>query len=280
MIGTQADLDVLQRERPEWEPWLAVVRAVHHEAQSSRWDRAVTTLADHTDPLMPLLADAVVSVEVRRIRRLLGKTPLAGLKVCPTDADVLALLAASVRHDHGYMAEAAKAAGVDEPAFQSVAALLAVPILQACHRQWGSRVAAHWIAGYCPVCASWPAFAEVCGIERSRYFRCGRCGDAWHARQLVCPYCGIADHNELTTLVPERAGSNATVETCTRCNGYVKTFTRLQPGKPAMVMIDDLASVDLDVAALERGYVRPAGPGRAFHVTVHEAGGGMFRWRT
>jgi FdhE protein len=216
-----------------------------------------------------------VTVDARRVRRVLQRT----LKDCPTEVDVVALLAASMRHDNACMVNAARAVGVDEDAFQSVAALLAVPLLQACERRWAPAVGANWVEGYCPVCGSWPAFAEVCGIERNRCFRCGRCGGSWHARQLVCAYCGTVDHNELTTLVPERAGSHAAVEACTRCNGYVKTFTRLQACTPGMVMLDDLASVDLDVAALELGYSRPTGPGRAFDVTVREAGGGIFRWR-
>jgi hypothetical protein len=33
-------------------------------------------------------------------------------------------------------------------------------------------------------------------------------------------------------------------------------------------MIDDLATVDLDIAAVEHGYRRPPGPGYALNVTV------------
>jgi hypothetical protein len=37
---------------------------------------------------------------------------------------------------------------------------------------------------------------------------------------------------------------------------------------PAKVMIDDLASVDLDIAAMQQGYKRPDGAGYALDVIV------------
>jgi FdhE protein len=143
-------------------------------------------------------------------------------------------------------------------------------------------MAAGWVEGYCPVCGSWPAFAEVRGIERNRYFRCGRCGGAWHARALHCPYCSTSEHGELVALVPENGGSNAVIDACRRCLGYVKTFTRLQGCAPGQVMLDDLASVDLDIAVLEQGYTRPSGAGYALAITVTDtrAGRRLFAWKS
>jgi FdhE protein len=78
----------------------------------------------------------------------------------------------------------------------------------------------------------------------------------------------VDDHNALVTLVPENAGLNALIEGCRSCLGYVKTFTRLQGCPPGAVMLDDLASVHLDVAALEQGYTRPPGAGYPLDVTL------------
>ena len=135
--------------------------------------------------------------------------------------------------------------------------LLPLPLLHACRRRWQDAVPQTWSQGYCPICGAWPAFAELCGVERSRYLRCGRCGSAWRSQLLSCPYCGTTDHELLGSLVAERW----VVETCRRCRGYVKTFTRLQPSAPEQGLIDDLASVELDIAAKQRGYLRPDGPG-------------------
>jgi FdhE protein len=78
----------------------------------------------------------------------------------------------------------------------------------------------------------------------------------------------MTDHKELVSLVPEKSASNAVIEACKRCLGYVKIFTVLQGSPPIQVMVDDLASVDLDIAALELGYRRPADAGYALDVKV------------
>jgi len=84
----------------------------------------------------------------------------------------------------------------------------------------------------------------------------------------------MSDHDELVVLVPERGSSNAVIDACQRCLGYVKTFTRLQGCPPGAVMLEDLASVDLDVAAFEHGFARPSGPGYALEITVIDEGAG------
>jgi FdhE protein len=78
----------------------------------------------------------------------------------------------------------------------------------------------------------------------------------------------VTDHEQLVSLVPEQGGTTRVIEACKRCLGYVKTFTTLQASPAARVMLDDLASVDLDIAALEHGYKRPQGPGYCLDVTV------------
>jgi FdhE protein len=93
----------------------------------------------------------------------------------------------------------------------------------------------------------------------------------------------VTDHEELVSLVPEKSGANAVIEACKRCLGYVKTFATLQGSPPAEVMVDDLASVDLDIAALEQGYRRPAGGGYTLDINIVPKPSGSRRrrfWRT
>jgi FdhE protein len=91
----------------------------------------------------------------------------------------------------------------------------------------------------------------------------------------------MTDHEQLGSLVPEK-GATRVVDACKRCLGYVKTFTTLQGSPPAKVILDDLASVDLDVAALEQGYKRPQGAGYSLDVVVVDkpgSSGKIFSWR-
>jgi FdhE protein len=78
----------------------------------------------------------------------------------------------------------------------------------------------------------------------------------------------MTDHEQLVSLVPEQGGTTRVIEACKRCLGYVKTRTTLQASPAARVILDDLASVDLDVAALEHGYRRPQGLGYSLDLTL------------
>ena len=271
-------LTSLKRQRPEWEPWLAVVEEVLQEAEVRAWADAVPEIVAGSSAA-PRLAGATVAVQrnvaERLFDRLLRRASRSSTREMATLAharstqlDILDLFGASACQAADRIAGAAAACGADPDAFQAVAALLPVPFLQACNRSWGSSIPQDWVEPYCPVCGSWPAFAEVRGIERSRYYRCGRCGGEWRAHVLSCPYCATIDHRDLVALVPGSPGTSAVIDTCQRCLGYVKTFNRLQGCAPLAVMLEDLGGVALDVAALEQGYSRPAGSGYALGVAV------------
>lgn len=279
MTPTASAFAGLRSQRPEWAPWLAMVEETLRDAGNRAWDVAVPPATHARETGTPLLAAAQVTLDVRAVRDLLrrligvasrsGTPQMTTLRLVPdADPDLVSLFKASLCHDTVAIADTATSCGADAGALEAVIALIGVPLLQACNRRWADSVSPGWRDGYCPVCGAWPAFAEVRGIERTRVFRCGRCGSGWHARPLRCSYCRLDDHNALVSLVPERSGSNAVIEACTSCLGYVKTFTRLQGCAPEMVMLDDLASVHLDVAALEQGYVRPSGPGHPLDLTV------------
>jgi FdhE protein len=293
MSAPDAALNGLRRERPEWEPWLVVVGEILREAGSPVWEAAVPAASQPQRTAVPLLAGTMLTLEAGLVRRLFERlirtasrvrTPkMSSLKAAlHADLEWAPLFTASLCQESDRINEIAAVSGADAEALHAVIALLPVPFLHACNRRWASSISASWVEGYCPVCGSLPAFAEVRGIERNRYFRCGRCGGEWHARALYCPYCAMSDHDELVALVPEKGGSNAVIDACQRCLGYVKTFTRLQGCSPGAVMLEDLASVDLDVAAIEHGFARSPGPGLALRITVTDKGArrGFFAWKS
>lgn len=272
-----AGVDTLTRRRPEWLPWLSLVGEALRETTSGRWEAALPeAAADRAEPRLSGASVRVDGASVHRLfRRLIdiagrsGTARMATLERLRNRAiDPAALFHASICLDAEHISGLAEISGADPEALQAAVALVAMPFLQACNRRWSATGPRNWSAGYCPVCASWPAFAEVRGIERSRHSRCGRCGAEWYAEILHCAYCGNNSHDDLVTLVPEQPGPGS-IEACKRCSQYMKVFTRLQGCRPDAVMLEDLGSVDLDVAALGLGYGRPSGPGRAIEVTVH-----------
>ncbi|HYJ14794.1 MAG TPA: formate dehydrogenase accessory protein FdhE [Candidatus Limnocylindria bacterium] len=274
-----SDVQDLGRQRPEWQPWLSVVQQVLRETADVKWDTVIPDRAEPLENKAPVLAGASIAIETSWLRRwtqhLIGTASRSGTEKMATLKGVLqgtthtlSLFKAALRLDQSALKQIAVNCDADPEAFQAVTALLPVPFLHACNRRWANSLPQGWAEGYCPVCGSWPAVAEVRGIDRSRYFRCGRCASAWPVNCLVCAYCGMTDHEQLVSLVPEQGGNSRVIEACKHCLGYVKTFTTLQASPAARVILDDLASVDLDIAAVEHGYKRPQGAGYLFDVTV------------
>ena len=210
-----------------------MVQEVLSETTNPEWDACVPVRTEAQQSKVPLLAGITLALDKRSVHRLLEKliriahrsgTPeMATLEpVLHADLDFLNLFKASLCQDSDRLKEIAADLGADSEAFQAVAALLPVPLLNACNRRWASSKSVSWVEGYCPVCGSWPAFAEVRGIERSRYFRCGRCGGEWQAQCLFCPYCSMNDHQRACL---SRAREKWLPNSCDR---RVQTLSRLR----------------------------------------------------
>jgi FdhE protein len=279
MTESDTGLDKLHKRHPEWAPWLAVVRETLRECTNPQWDSLVPLPAAVQNGKVPLLAEAsldlaqsLVPALISRLIRIAcqnGTSQMASLKrLEQPGVDVRVLFRAALRQDRNYINEVAAAHGAEPAALQAVIAMAPLPFLHACNRAWARSIAPGWVESYCPICGAWPALAEVRGIERTRHFRCSRCGGEWRAQFLLCPFCGTTDHNELLSLVPENRGDNSTIDACKRCMGYIKSFATLQGSPPAKVFIDDLESVELDVAAVHQGYQRPEGAGYSLNLTV------------
>ncbi|HWO43350.1 MAG TPA: formate dehydrogenase accessory protein FdhE [Candidatus Eisenbacteria bacterium] len=272
-------LEQLSRDYPEWKPWLAVIEEVVTETRAPQWQALVPPRAGSQRPRVPLLSGTVPNMKTAHVeswvRRLIHRAAVAGVPKAASASngdtvDLAGLFEASVYQRVEEFDRLARGLGLDREGLEALASLIPIPFLQACGRLWAPRIAESWTEGYCPICGAWPAFAEIRGIERARYWRCGRCGSGWQGVQLVCPYCNMSDHRELESLRLEEAGSTRAIDACKRCLGYVKSFTVLQGVPSEMVMVEDIASVELDIAALDRNYRRPKGLGYALGATVRD----------
>jgi FdhE protein len=116
------------------------------------------------------------------------------------------------------------------------------------------REGSAWEHGYCPTCGSWPLLGEFRGLDQSRFLRCGLCADGWEVPHLLCPYCGCRDHARLGFLHVEGEDLKWRAATCDECHGYVKMVSTLSALPPLAVLVADVATLHLDLAAAERGY--------------------------
>ena len=265
----------LEREHPEWAPWLAVIRVIRAETDNPVWQEGFdgrVSAAASVCGVAPLLAQPIVVPPWRHVERLWRELVHRYSELIPqavtvptTALDphfVRAVFRAGLGGDARRSRALAAESNINLALFDAIASLLPVPWLHAVRRA-SDAIPKAWASGYCPCCGAWPAHAQVCGIERTRYACCGRCGSAWHASVLSCAYCGNADHRQLGVLRIDDERDRRVIEVCGGCKGYVKTFTTLTLGSAEDHLLQDLASVDLDIAASERGYHRPSGPGYA-----------------
>jgi len=268
--GARRQIDLLLTSQPETAPWLGVLSAVLEEAAEPTWDAvaASTVLQAERAPGTPLLAGARIPIDAplaeRWVRRVLALAAEAGpeavgLRAAASDVtlDARAFLEAAINADGDQLDALARSLGIDPDALAAVATLAVIPLLQALRRRFGPAVDPRWHEGHCPICGGWPHLAEQRGLERTRRLRCACCGGDWAQPGVRCPYCGVVGHEARAALVSEQDGEARKVETCSACRGYLKSVSTLRAWAGDEVALIDLATVDLDLVALERDFERP-----------------------
>jgi len=173
------------------------------------------------------------------------------------------LLIASLGRDQAAMRTGAVHRGLAPDLVWLVAELAVSPFVHAlqhmvfAHGGTGALQSAleAWNRGYCPACGSWPAVAEV--VSGHRTLRCSFCSSAWELTTYACIYC--EERGEaFVTAAPNEERKDRRVEVCSRCNGYLKTVDVPGLSPFPLLSISDIETTDLDVAAMEHGYARPA----------------------
>jgi FdhE protein len=171
------------------------------------------------------------------------------------------LVAASLSRDQGRIHAAACQMGFAPDLLWLAAELAAGPLAFMMQRdlvQANAEVAAlvsGWPHGYCPICGSWPALAELKG--GARILRCSFCAAAWQPQREACVYCG-EEGQAFVALAPDPARADRRLELCEVCRGYLKAVPAGTLTPFPLLAVEDLATMDLDVAASERGFGRPA----------------------
>jgi FdhE protein len=116
------------------------------------------------------------------------------------------------------------------------------------------------LAGYthslCPFCSRKPGLGVLrqMGEGARRNLLCGFCLCEWEFRRIVCPGCDENDHARLPVYTADEF-PHIRVECCDTCHTYLKSIDLSRNGL-ADPLVDELASVPLDLWAQERGYTK------------------------
>ena len=125
------------------------------------------------DPGVPLLAGAQIPLAerdasrwVERVLSLAGEVSATSRSLRTaarsSSLDALGLLEAAISSDEQRLTGMAERLEVDSDALMAVAAVAAMPLLQALRHRFAAATDPGWDEGYCPVCGGWPLLAD-CG---------------------------------------------------------------------------------------------------------------------
>jgi FdhE protein len=151
-----------------------------------------------------------------------------------------------------------RGAAVDESCEGFVLDASLQPFAEACALRAASadRRATEPAAAHCPFCGDRPALAVLreAGHGARRSLLCGLCQTEWPALRIGCAGCGEARFDQLPVFSAD-AFDAARIDACESCHGYLKTIDFTRNGR-AVPIVDDLATLALDLWAREQGYRR------------------------
>jgi FdhE protein len=181
-----------------------------------------------------------------------------------TRMDAGSLLSASLARDQTAIRTGAAHQGLAADLLWLVAELAVSPfahalqralLTPACDEAELASALARWNRGYCPACGSWPALAEVASSHR--VLRCSFCAFAWELPAYRCVHCG-EEGEKFVTAAPIEGRPDRRLELCAGCGAYLKAVDVPALSPFPLIAIADLETMELDLAAMERGYTRPA----------------------
>ena len=83
---------------------------------------------------------------------------------------------------------------------------------------------------------------------------CALCGGEWLFARILCPSCAEADPPRLPSFQNDRHPA-VRIEACETCRRYVKSLDLSEDARP-IPEVDDLASIAMDLWAVEQGFTR------------------------
>jgi len=120
----------------------------------------------------------------------------------------------------------------------------------------GREVTRTSVQPICPFCRELPVSAVLRpeGDGGKRFLLCSLCLTEWEFRRILCPRCGEEDKDKLAIYTAEEF-PHIRVETCESCRSYIKAIDLTRNGR-AVPVVDELASIPLDLWAVEKGYTK------------------------
>ena len=108
-----------------------------------------------------------------------------------------------------------------------------------------------WSHGYCPLCGGEPEFGLITPAAE-RVLICVRCTARWRFAAFDCPFCGNHDPARIRSFTS--GDGRHRLYACDGCRRYLKALDARFADSPLIVSVDQVATMALDAAAMQKGY--------------------------
>ncbi len=171
------------------------------------------------------------------------------------DLEAGVLLARAAAGDQSFIIALANDLNLDAGILWTLSRYAVIPALYAWRAQLAPLVGGHrWEKDYCYVCGADASLGELVGDEQAKHLRCARCGADWTVQRSLCIHCGNQDQRTLSYLYPDGLRDQYRVEVCDQCKGHLKVITCFEPIPPDQLIVQDLATLYLNLIAQKHGY--------------------------
>jgi formate dehydrogenase maturation protein FdhE len=144
------------------------------------------------------------------------------------------------------------AADTTDEMLHQVIALAMRPFLSRCAEVLQQRPELSiWTHAHCALCGGEPDFSVITP-SAERHLICARCALRWKFEVLTCPYCRNSNRARITSFAT--TDGQYRVYACDVCHRYLKAYDGRRATRPVMPMVDNVATLPLDAAAMQRGY--------------------------
>ncbi len=113
-----------------------------------------------------------------------------------------------------------------------------------------------WEYGICPICGAPPLIGQLATREGAQMCVCSFCRHSYRVKRMQCPFC-LEENPEKLRTFSTREEPAFLVRACDTCSCYLKVVDFRESGRAALPVIEDLASLTMDVLAEKEGFRRP-----------------------
>ena len=141
---------------------------------------------------------------------------------------------------------------VEDGVLDQVLTLAMRPFLSRCAEVLQQRAELGlWSHAHCALCGGEPDLSVITPTAE-RHLICSRCMLRWKFEPLTCPFCHNNDRSRITSFAT--SDGRYRVYACDVCKRYLKAYDGRRATRPVLPVVDGVATLPLDAAAMQRGY--------------------------